>query len=112
MKNGTPRFWNEIAKDTKNGVNVCLSFNYVNTFDFLKDNGFYNHRMPGGKCELIRIENGEIKPVDVITIRNFIKDYLRKIDRPDVLDMIIRGGSQYLSADKLMFLDFYDTQNT
>lgn len=108
------KFWNEVTSKYRGVEKVTITFDYVDTFQFLQENGFYKIRIDLTEVQktyqFVQVKNGVITYVDVFIIRNFIKDYLKKINRLDVLNMIMRGGSMYLGPDKLMFLDCYPTE--
>lgn len=105
------KFWDEYVKEDRNGNGrTTLSFNYVGMLDFLQQNGFYKSKIGAGQMGYIRIlrsDSIKLENVDRFFIIDFIKNHCRTIGRLDVLNMILRGVSQYLSVDKLNCLDTY-----
>lgn len=82
-----------------------LSFNYYNCWQFLRNRGFYLYKIKenqeGNKYRLIRVQDKVVVETDPHEVQQFIKDYVEQMGRIDVLNMLFRGGSQYLGPDKL-----------
>lgn len=102
-------FWDEDEKFDRAGMpkGKTLSFNYVNAMNFLQNRGFYRYQMRSGTRELVRIENRVISIIDHTDVKDFVKDFCREIKRKDVLNMLMRGGPQFLGPEKLSNLDLY-----
>ena len=99
-------FWEEDVKETRNGdLKKTLTFNYVNAMNFLQNRGFFRYQMRSGEKVLIRMENRVLTVIDHTDVKDFVKDFCREIKRKDVLNMLMRGGPQYLGPEKLTNLD-------
>lgn len=100
------QFWDEQEKEDRQGnTKTTLIFDYVNAMNFLQRRGFWRYEMRNGDKDLVRIENRVIQTIDHTVIKDFTKDFCREIKRLDVLNMLMRGGPQYLGPEKLSNLD-------
>ncbi|MGD9930173.1 MAG: CHC2 zinc finger domain-containing protein [Mangrovibacterium sp.] len=99
-------FWDEETKEDRQGnTRKQLTFNYVNAMVFLQNRGFWRYQMRSGARELIRIDGRVISIIDHTEVKDFVKDFCREVKRNDVLNMLMRGGPQYLGPEKLTNLD-------
>ncbi len=99
-------FWDENVTFPKEGEpKRTLTFNYVNAMIFLQNRGFYRFKMRSGEKSLVKIENRIITAIDHTEVKDFVKEFCREIKRNDVLNMLMRGGPQYLGPEKLTNLD-------
>ena len=99
-------FWDEDTKEDKQGnQRKTLTFNYVNAMVFLQNRGFYRFKMRSGEKILLHVENRVLNVIDHTEVKDFVKDFCREIKRNDVLNMLMRGGPQYLGPEKLTNLD-------
>lgn len=100
------QFWDEQEKETRNGdLKKTLVFDYVNAMNFLQRRGFFRFEMKSGARDLIRIENRVVTVIDHTQVKDYVKEFCREIKRLDVLNMLMRGGPQYLGPEKLSNLD-------
>lgn len=103
------QFWDEQEKEDRQGnIKTTLIFDYVNAMNFLQRRGFWRIEMKSGARDLIRIENRKIYAIDHTQVKDYVKDFCREIKRNDVLNMLMRGGPQYLGPEKLSNLDIYN----
>ena len=100
------QYWEENFKETSRGVRQTLEFNYVRCLNFLHNRGFFRLKMKSGQFDFVHIENKTVNKVTQYEIKDFVKDFTKELKREDVLNMIIKGGPQYLGYEKLTFLDF------
>lgn len=102
------KYWEEIIKEDRNGnQRTEYRFRYERCFRFLQNRGFYRFRAPSGDYEFIRIEHPVISSIDRHEeIRDFVKDFTREIANEEVLEMLHRGGPQFLGPEKLSNLAF------
>lgn len=103
------KFWDEQEKVNKDGVvtGKTLVFDYVNAMNFAQRRGFWRLEMKSGEKILIKVEQRKILTIDHVDVKDFFKDFCREIKRLDVLNMLMRGGPQYLGPEKLSNLDIY-----
>lgn len=84
---------------------VKLSFNYYNCWQFLRNRGYFLYKIKenteGNKYRLIRVQDKIVQETDPHEIQQFVKNYVEQLGRIDVLNMLFRGGEQYLGASKL-----------
>lgn len=100
------QFWDEQEKETRDGdIKKTLVFDYVNAMNFLQRRGFFRFEMRSGEKVLIQMENRVLKAIDHTDIKDYVKNFCREIKRLDVLNMLMRGGPQYLGPEKLSNLD-------
>lgn len=98
------QYWQEVEKRDRNGniVGSDYKFRYENSYRFLYSRGFGRLREPGGGYSLIRIEHPFVETIQHHEeIRDFIKDFTREIANEEVLEMLHRGGPQFLGPEKL-----------
>lgn len=103
------QFWDEQEKTNKAGeiTGKTLVFDYVNAMNFAQRRGFWRLEMRSGEKVLVKVENRVVQTVDHTDIKDFFKDFCREIKRLDVLNMLMRGGPQYLGPEKLSNLDIF-----
>ncbi len=98
------QFWEEVPKENKFGEVVSMSykFRYERCFRFLQNRGFYNYIRKDGEFELIRVQHPIIEVIPRYEfVRNFVKDFAREVCVEEVLEMLHRGGPQFLGPEKL-----------
>lgn len=103
------QFWDEQEKTNKDGevTGKTLVFDYVNAMNFAQRRGFWRLEMRSGEKVLVKIENRVVQTIDHTDVKDFFKDFCREFKRLDVLNMLMRGGPQYLGPEKLSNLDIY-----
>lgn len=82
------------------------SFNYVRCFNFLRNRGFGRIKMVDNEPHLALINGRVVTNVQPFEIKDFITDFTKQIAEENVLNMIYRGGSQYLGPQRMQELDF------
>jgi len=101
------KYWEEkIIKGKEGNDRKELSFNYYNCFAFLMNRGFWRIMLKNNSWEFIHIEGKIIKKVDSYAIKDYVTNFTEEIKEIDVLNMIYRGGPQYLGPEKLSNLKF------
>lgn len=93
-----------IEHDSKDREKVI--FNTLETFEFLKANGFYRMRNVNGdgtvSFDLIRIDDGIIDRTSPVEIRDFIRDYIDGTCRKYIVKNFFRERMDSVMADKKM----------
>ena len=97
------QFWEEI--ENKHGKE--LQFDYHNCFMFLRNRGFGRVRMVSNKWDFCSIDGRVVSKVDTYDIKDYVTDFTKELKRKDVLNMLYRGGPQYLGPEKLSNLEFF-----
>jgi len=102
------QYWEKRQIETKNGdIREELSFNYYNCFNFLKNRGYSRIQMKSGAWDFIRLQNKVLHKVDNYAIKDFVTEFTEEIKEIAVLNMIYRGGPQYLGHEKLSNLKYF-----
>jgi DNA primase len=100
------QFWTEEVRQTRAGERVEINFDYANCFTFLQNRGYWRIRMKSGNWEFVRIENKVVEVVDNYDVKDFVTDFTKELKKKEVLNMIYRGGPQYLGHEKLSNLEY------
>lgn len=95
------KYWSIQEIDTRSGTKEVLTFNYYNCFQFLRNRGFGLFDLGKNKYRMIRTEGKVVKEVDHHKIQQYIKNFTEDLGEIGVLNMIFKGGTQYLGPDKL-----------
>ncbi|MDR2129592.1 MAG: DNA primase [Odoribacteraceae bacterium] len=99
-------FWEVLSSMTRDGNEKnTLSFNYYKAWQFLQHRGYFQVRMKSGIEEFVHVDGKIITKVRYIDIRNYVTSFVKEIKRIDVLNMLYRGGPQYLGPEKLSHLE-------
>ncbi|MEO1211580.1 MAG: CHC2 zinc finger domain-containing protein [Cyanobacteria bacterium J06638_20] len=117
------QFWNEepvLNRDgqpvlnAKGNEKIKLSFNYYHCWQFLRNRGFHLFRIKenheGNRYRLVRLQDKVVTETGPHEIQQYVKNYVEQLGRIDVLNMLFRGGSQYLGPDKLSNLWYADPE--
>lgn len=96
------KYWDEVPHIMRNGEEKTdLQFNYYNCFKFLQNRGFNRIKMKSGDWDFIHITNRVIHKVDNYAIKDFVTQFTEELEEIPVLNMLYRGGPQYLGHEKL-----------
>lgn len=102
------QFWEEVQKMNRSGevVSTSYEFKYVRAFRFLQNRGFGRYSRLDGGFELIHAQYPVIKTVSQFDVRDYISSFTEETLKEDILEMIYRGGTQYLGPEKLSNLKY------
>lgn len=101
------QYWSEVEKTDRSGNTYKqYGFNYHRCFRFLQSRGFGRYRKLDGSFCLVHLEPPTVKIVEHTDIRDYITDFTKSVANEDVLNMLYRGGPQFLGPDKLSNLDY------
>jgi len=102
------QYWSEEQRNRKDGSSYTMySFRYERCFRFLQNRGFGRFHKPDGGFSYIRINHPFVETIEQHEeIRDFVKDFTREIANEEVLEMLHRGGPQFLGPEKLSNLEF------
>lgn len=101
------QYWEELVFTTRNGdERKELQFDYANCFNFLMNRGFHRVRLKSNAWEFVHIENRVVYKVDNYDIKDYVTEFTKELKRKDVINMLYRGGPQYLGHEKLSNLEF------
>ena len=97
-------FWEEVMR--KDGGKPQYNFFRTGAYAFLEHRGFYRYRKPSGDYEFIHVDGGVARVVLPYEIADYVKSFAESFLPKDILEMLYRGGSQYLGPDSLGNLHF------
>ena len=101
------QFWQEKKKEGRDGsFSVNYEFKYTRCFRFLAGRGFGRYRKQDGTYEFVHFQKPFIKTISHIDARDYLVDFTKTYANEEVLEMLYRGGPQYLGPDKLSHLDY------
>ena len=101
------QYWEEIEKEDRNhNPYTVYNFNYARCFRFLQNRGFGRYRKIDNSVCLIHLEPPIVRIVEAQDVRDFVTDFTKSIASEAVLNMIYKGGPQYLGPDKLSNIDY------
>jgi DNA primase len=101
------QYWEVTERETRSGdVNQQINFNYYNCFNFLQNRGFHRIHMKSNTWDFVHVENRVIHKVDNYAIKDFVTEFTKEIKEIPALNMIYRGGPQYLGHEKLSNLEY------
>jgi hypothetical protein len=100
------QYWKEITRIRAGIESKTYEFHYGHCFSFLRNRGFGRYLRPAGDFNFIKLDAPFVRTVETWEIRDFITEFTKMIAVEDVLEMIYRGGPQYLGPDKLNNLQF------
>lgn len=100
------QFWEETIETTKAGKTKSkYEFRYVPFIQFLSNRGFGMYpKLEDKKFYFIHINYPFVKEVDVPDIREFVKEFTTGNLKEGVMEMLMRGGPQYIGPSTLAYL--------
>ena len=96
----------ENKKDRSGGEYEVYNFDYVNICNFLQNRGFARYRKINQDVCFIHIDPPTVRIVEASDIRDYITDFTKTVANKKVLNMIYKGGQQYLGPDRLSNINF------
>lgn len=102
------QYWIEKKKGGRDGrgEDVSYEFKYSRCFKFLSNRGFGRHKKSDGAMEFVHLQHPFLKTVNHIEVRDYLVDFTKSYANEEVLEMLYRGGPQYLGPDKLSYIDY------
>ncbi|MBT4726808.1 MAG: hypothetical protein HOB88_00065, partial [Bacteroidetes bacterium] len=85
--------------------NDQVKFDYSSMYEFLKANGFGKYITLDKMFTYIRTKGKIVEEVQPYEIRDFITDFLKEYGNREILNMMFRGGKQYVSRTSLENLE-------
>ncbi|NDV45820.1 DUF3854 domain-containing protein [Paludibacter sp. 221] len=103
------QYWEEVTRTDRSGKErTSYEFNYVHCFRFLRNRGFGRYRMLDNTDVFIHTSQHEVRQVTHTEIRDFVSEFTTMVANEDVLNMLYRGGPQYMGPDKLSNLQYIE----
>lgn len=104
-------YWEVQYVESKSGNSTPrYNFHYGRCFNFLKNRGFGRYKQFNGDCSLARIDGRIVSLQDAWEVRDFVIDFTKAIKQEAVLELLYRGGVQYLGPDRLSNLEFINPE--
>lgn len=99
------QFWKEVKhKDRPTDYMFC----YTGCKQFLEHRGFYRYRRADGEFDFIHLQGPVVETVKYWAVGDYVKDFAHDCLKKDVLEMLLKGGSQYFGPVVLQMLSFYE----
>lgn len=97
------KFWEENEFKGQTNYNFC----YVNAITFLVRRGFGRRLTPNRReYVLVRNVNNVITLQEVHNARDFIYEFTKQLGLKKVMELLIKGGPQYIGANTLGYLEY------
>ncbi len=101
------KFWEERNYTDKSGnARVECNYLYVNAINFLQNRGFGRYRLGNGTFNYIHVEAPFVSNIISTDARDFLVQFAVLNCNKNVLEMLYKGGVQYLGPDKLSYLNY------
>jgi len=101
------KFWEEVQKARRDGTPYTdYEFRYVECQTFLQNRGFGRYRQLDGQFVYVHLTPPTAKVIDASDARDYLFDFTKEYCNKKVLELLIRGVSQYVGPDKLKLLNF------
>lgn len=100
------QYWKEQAVKRGGDEKMEYYFDYVNITIFLKNRGFGLYQSIKDEYKFIHVEQKIVKEVTPHYIQHFVKEFTKDLEKKPVLELIYRGGEQYLGERKLANMDY------
>ena len=99
------QFWTVInKKDGTTDYNFC----YTGAELFLEHRGFFRYKRLNGEYDYIKVEHPFVRTVKHVEVGDYVRSFTKDCLPKQILEMLYRGGSQYLGPDKLTMLDYFE----
>lgn len=101
------KFWIEVKKNEgKDNERTVYEFAYLNSQNFLQNRGFGRMKLLDGAYKFIHLDPPVVYSIDASDARDYLYQFARHNCKREVVEMLIKGITQYLGPDKLSLLDF------
>lgn len=96
-------FWTEQKrKDKKDEYYFC----YVGAKNFLEHRGYWRWKKPDGDYEFVHVADSIVEVVKHHEIADFVRQWTQDTLSKPVLEMLLKGGAQYLGPVSLSMLNY------
>lgn len=105
------QFWEVINKNKveKDGAHPMYEFRYERCLNFLHNRGFGKYTRDAMQL-FVHLEDKVVKIVNVTDIRDFVFSFTRTFLKEDILEMLHKGGPQYLGDFRLAQMKYANIQ--
>lgn len=103
------QYWKINQKKNKDGdiLGETYEFRYVPCIRFLERRGFARYWKTEDHPVLIHMTPPTVRVIQPFEARDFVDDFTKSLKDEEVLEMLYRGGTQYLGPDKLSRLEYH-----
>lgn len=103
------KFWEEVVKTDRNGnERTECTYLYVNARNFLQNRGFGRHRLGDGTFNYIHVEPPFVSNIQSTDARDYLLQFAESNCSRGVIEMLLKGSTQYLGPDKLSMLNYIE----
>lgn len=96
------QYWDKEEYEDKGGrLRKNYTFNYTNCRYFLRNRGYGIFEYDDDKYRFIHVDGKVVKETSAQKIRRYVMSFTEEIEEKNVLEILLRGGKQYLGPDKL-----------
>lgn len=95
------QFWVEEERKSGEKWKTVYEYVYEHALIFLQNRGFGKFKSIDGTIKFMHVQHPCVNIVDHFYIKDYVKKFIRDIGKAGVLEMLHRGGPQYLGPDKL-----------
>jgi len=96
------QYWREETWETRDGKEKTrIEFDYSNILEFLRNRGFGLFEVGNENFRFVHLDGKVVKEVSHHYIQRFVLDFTRELEKKPVVELLLRGGKQYLGPDKL-----------
>lgn len=101
------KFWIEKLKNEgKSNEQTVYEFGYLNSQTFLHNRGFGRMRLLDGAFRFIQLDPPVVRAIESTDARDYLYQFARHNCRREIVEMLVKGITQYLGPDKLSLLDY------
>ena len=101
MEKTTKNHWNKFWKVSEKG-NVKIIEGKL--MEFISESGFAKAKISDTSYVFVKELEKTVSEIGDDAITDYVKKYLKKIDKPNVYEAFVKGSSGYISRAKLRFL--------
>lgn len=97
------QYWRRIYDgEAKDGTpKYKYQFHYGNALEFYRNRGFFLYEYGPEKFRFVKVEGKILTETTVHAIQKYTLNYTREIGEKAVIELLLRGGDQYLGQKKL-----------
>lgn len=100
------QYWEEMYNERSK--KTTLEFRYVECINFLQNRGFGRMRRESSELSpyFIHLTPPTVRVVEPYEVRDYVVEFTKAINQKNVLELLFRGGPQYLGQDRLSNMSF------
>ncbi|MBL7780662.1 MAG: hypothetical protein JNM22_05545 [Saprospiraceae bacterium] len=100
------KFWDEEVIETRGKSSTKYTFNYYRSWNFFRNRGIglYEFDKKQHQYRIIKLDGKIVREIDAHFIQQYVKTFVEELEGPGripILNMLARGGSQYMGPFQL-----------